>query len=156
MGRHRESQIKAFGISNALRARGFTRSQELSRSRKNHRMSAGFQADQIDENSVSIKHFLGNNHGIVEAAERTEIVEKALISYALALEGPYSVRYKGEGEQAYLVVQDPVDPVIGETLRKAAALLRELPGSAARTTNAKIDAEHLERWADLADKGENW
>lgn len=154
MARHIGAQVKAFGVSNALRAKKFSRSKGLTKGNKNYRpsyrMSAGFQVAQIDEGSVSVKHFLGNNHGISDTAERAEIVEKALIGYALALEGPYRVEYKGDGEQAYLVVRDPVNPVIGETLRKAAELVSEQRLSGAQAV------KQLLGWADLNDKGEDW
>jgi len=156
VARHMNSGVKAYGVSNALRARGLTRSEELSRSRKDHRMSAGYQVAQLDDDSVRIRHHLGNGHRITLAADRAAKVEAELTKYTEILENGYAVVHHGEGEQAYLIVRNPVSPLVGETLRKAAKLVRELPGSAARTANAAIVAEHLEGWATLADGGKGW
>lgn len=156
MGRHVNSEARAFGVSNSLRSQKFPRSKEVSKSRKDHRMSAGYQAVQHDPDSVLVKHNLGSGHRITLAADRAARVEAELTAYAEALTPAYAVQRYGEGEQAYLLVRNPVHPAVGETLRKAAKLIRELPGSAAKTTNAAIIAEHLENWAVLAESNKDW
>ena len=157
MARQIESGMRAWGISNALRARKFPRSERISRKdRKDSRMSAGSQAVQVDKDTIRVTYFLGNNHRIVSAAERAETVETQLALYTEALSATYRITHHGEGEQAYLIFREAVHPAAGEALRKAAQRIRELPGSAARTANAAIVAEHLEGWAKLTDNGDDW
>lgn len=149
MPRQVGSGLKAWGISNTLRSLKFDRSERINpKDRKDKRMSAGFRADQVDERTVSLKHDLGNKHGITTAKERNARVEEFLGLYQEALKERFVLTKVGEGEFAYLVVRELPNPAVGEALRQAADRFFKMGDAVA--------SDSLRRWADFADQGEEW
>jgi hypothetical protein len=164
MAREYGAGIKAWGISNSLTARGRTRgvlrsAQLDKKNRKDQRVSAGYRATNVDENKVRIEHVLGNNHRLRTADERARVIQDWLDIYEELLQGVYRVTRHGDGEQGYLLVKDPPNPVEVRTLRKASETVKELGLSAtaaARASKFLEVSELLESWAKAADAGEDW
>jgi hypothetical protein len=149
MARQQGAGVKAWGISNTLRSNGCARSERLDPTdRKNQRTGPGFKVTTVSETIVRLEYSLGTNHRIVDAGDREATVSSNLDKYAALLQANFITERSGTGEKAHLLVRERPNPLIAQTLRRAAAILKSAKNSGA--------AEKLELWASLSDEGLDW